>query len=112
MVVTRGFYRVDDTIQCRAVVVAAPPCVFVDAGAEILGAVLCGVPLWAPAPAAAARLGAAGIVARAAAAGVTRCTMLPSQLADARASCAARGEHCEVRRPSPSASSPSRRIMW
>ena len=30
VVVTRGFYRVDDTIQCRAVVVAAPPCVFVD----------------------------------------------------------------------------------
>ena len=66
------------------------PLVFVDAVAEILGAVLCGVPLWAPAPAAAARLGAAGIVARAAAAGVTRCTMLPSQLADALASFAAR----------------------
>ena len=30
VVVTRGFYRVDDAIQCRAVVVAAPPCVFVD----------------------------------------------------------------------------------
>ena len=30
MAVTRGFYRIDDTIQCRAVVVAAPPCVFVD----------------------------------------------------------------------------------
>ena len=30
MVVTRGFYRIDETIQCRAVVVAAPPCVVVD----------------------------------------------------------------------------------
>ena len=30
MVVTRGFYRIDETIQCRAVVVAAPPCVVDD----------------------------------------------------------------------------------
>ena len=43
--------------------------------------------------------GAAGIVARAAAAGVTRCTMLPSQLADALASSRARALAGPRRRP-------------
>ena len=57
------------------------PLTFVDAVAEIFAPLLAGVPLWAP-PAGTVRSGGlAAVAVAAAAAGVTRVTVLPSQLA-------------------------------
>lgn len=65
----------EDEVACRRT-----PITFVDALAEIFSALLCGVPLWVPNLRQIEEQGMHSIVGEAAEAGVTRITMIPSQL--------------------------------